>query len=77
MYISRLSALNFKSIRQLELEFVPKINCFVGNNGQGKTNLLDAIYYLSMCKSAFGLTDTQVPTHGEPFFMLQGSYSRK
>lgn len=76
MYISRLSALNFKSIRQLELEFGPKINCFVGNNGQGKTNLLDAIYYLSMCKSAFGVSDTQVLTHGEPFFMLQGTYSR-
>ena len=76
MYIRKLSVLNFKSIRQLELEFAPKINCFVGNNGQGKTNLLDAVYYLSMCKSAFNPNDSQVVTHGESYFMLQGNYLR-
>ena len=77
MYIQKLSVLNFKSIRQLDLEFTPKINCFVGNNGQGKTNLIDAIYYLSMCKSAFNPNDNQVLTHGEQYFMLQGTYSRR
>jgi len=69
--------LNFKSFKQLELEFNSKINCFVGDNGQGKTNLLDAIYYLSMCKSAFNPNDNQVVNHGESFFVIQGKYSRK
>lgn len=76
MYIKKLTIINFKSLKQLDLDFDPKINCFVGNNGQGKTNLLDSIYYLSMCKSAFNPNDSQVVTHGEPFFMLQGNYSR-
>lgn len=77
MFIKKLTAINFKSLRQVELDFDPKINCFVGNNGQGKTNLLDSIYYLSMCKSAFNSADSQVVTHSEQFFMLQGTYSRQ
>jgi len=76
MHLNRISIVNFKSFAQLELEFDSKINCFVGNNGQGKTNLLDAIYYLSMCKSALNPLDSQVVKHGETFFVLQGEYSR-
>lgn len=76
MYLKKLTAINFKSLRQVELDFDPKITCFVGNNGQGKTNLLDSIYYLSMCKSALNSADSQVVTHGEQFFMLQGLYQR-
>jgi DNA replication and repair protein RecF len=77
MHLRGLTVINFKSFKQLELEFNPKINCFVGDNGQGKTNLLDAIYYLSMCKSAFNPNDNQVVNHGESFFVIQGKYSRK
>ena len=77
MYLKRLTAINFKSIGQVDVEFDVKINCFVGNNGQGKTNLLDAIYYLSMCKSSISSTDIQVIRHGQDFFVLQGYYSRQ
>jgi DNA replication and repair protein RecF len=77
MYLKRLTAINFKSINQLDIEFDVKINCFVGNNGQGKTNLLDAIYFLSMCKSSLSSTDLQVIRHGQDFFVLQGFYSRQ
>ncbi len=77
MYLKSLTVLNFKSFKQLELEFNPTINCFVGDNGEGKTNLLDAVYYLSMCKSAFNTSDNQAVNHGESFFMLQGNYSRR
>jgi len=77
MYLKSLTIINFKSFKQQELEFDSKINCFVGNNGQGKTNLLDAIYYLSMCKSAFNPNDNQIVNHDESFFVLQGRYSRR
>ena len=52
MILKRLSILNYKNIGQADLEFSPGVNCFIGQNGMGKTNLLDAIYYLSFCKSA-------------------------
>lgn len=77
MHLNTLTVINFKSFAQLELEFNSKINCFVGDNGQGKTNLLDAIYYLSMCKSAFNPNDNQVLKHGESFFVIQGRYKRR
>ena len=48
MDFRKISLIQFKNYEQLDLEFSPKINCFVGNNGAGKTNLLDAIYYLSL-----------------------------
>ncbi len=76
MYLKRLTAINFKSISQVDIEFDIKINCFVGNNGQGKTNLLDAIYYLSMCKSSLTVNDSQVIRHGQDLFVLQGFYQR-
>lgn len=76
MYLQKLSLLNFKSYLQLDVELHPKINCFVGKNGQGKTNLLDAIYYLSMCKSNFNPIDQQNIRHGESFFVVQGIYMR-
>ena len=52
MILKRISILNYKNLEQAELEFSPKMNCFIGQNGMGKTNLLDAVYYLSFCKSA-------------------------
>ena len=56
------------------MNFSPKINCFIGNNGVGKTNLLDAIYYLSFCKSHFNSIDNQNIKHETDFFMLNGKY---
>ncbi len=76
MFLKRLTIINFKSIPHIDIDLDTKINCFVGNNGQGKTNLLDAIYYLSMCKSSATLSDSQIIRHGQDFFMLQGLYSR-
>ena len=76
MFLKQLSAINFKSYSQIEVEFHSKLNCFIGNNGQGKTNLLDTIYYLSMCKSAFNPIDSQNIKHGEDFFIVQGQYNR-
>jgi DNA replication and repair protein RecF len=75
MYLTRLSLGNFKNYTSAELEFSEKINCFVGNNGVGKTNLLDAMYYLSFTKSFFNLVDYQNIRTGEDFFRLQGVYS--
>ena len=60
MILSRLSIINFKNIAQADLSFSPNINCFLGNNGMGKTNLLDAIYYLSFCKSYSHIADSQM-----------------
>ena len=57
MLLKKLSLINFKNIEQEELAPVAGINCFVGDNGAGKTNVLDAVYYLSMCKSALAMTD--------------------
>lgn len=74
MYLRRVSVTNFKNIREGQLEFSRKINCISGNNGEGKTNLLDAIYYLSMTKSFFSSTDTYTFTFGEEDAALNGSY---
>lgn len=77
MYLSHISLINFKNYDQLDLTFNQKINCFVGDNGTGKTNLLDAIFYLSMTKSYFNSIDTQNIRHGEEYFLIQGEYSRE
>jgi DNA replication and repair protein RecF len=74
MFLDKLSVVNYKSLKQSELELSPKMNCFFGNNGMGKTNLLDAIYYLSFCKSHTNLADTQNIRHDEDFFVIQGFY---
>lgn len=74
MYLKRISLINFKNIEEAQLDLSPRINCFTGDNGTGKTNLLDAVYYLSMCKSAFNLTDSQSTRHGTDSFMINGIY---
>ena len=76
MYLKRISILNYRNLRQVELDFSPKLNCFCGLNGMGKTNLLDAIYFLSFCKSASNPIDSQNILHGADFFMLQGYYEQ-
>lgn len=75
-FLHTLTLLNFKNYEEAALEFSPKINCLVGNNGIGKTNILDAIYYLSLCKSAFTTIDTQNIRYGQEFFVIQGEYNR-
>lgn len=74
MKLEHLSITNYKNISEASLDFSPGVNCLVGKNGMGKTNLLDAIYYLSFCKSFNSVPDGQVMTHGEDFFMLRGQY---
>ncbi|AQS93329.1 DNA recombination protein RecF [Polaribacter sp. BM10] len=75
MYLQKLSLVNFKNIESQSFDFQQKINCFVGNNGVGKTNVLDAIYYLSFAKSYFNSVATQNIRHGESFFMIEGDYN--
>ena len=76
MYIEDISILNFKNISEVNVRFSPKLNCFIGKNGAGKTNLLDALYYLSFCKSFFNSIDQLNINHDESFFMLNGKYKR-
>jgi DNA replication and repair protein RecF len=75
MYLKYLSISNFKNIEQLDIDCSPVLNCFVGNNGEGKTNLLDGIYYLSMCKSKFVSSDYVNIRNREEYFMLKAGYS--
>ena len=77
MVLTRLSILNYRNIAQADLELSSGINCLIGQNGEGKTNLLDAIYFLSMCKSSTGGTDSTCIGHGEEYMMLQGQYERE
>ena len=76
MHIEEISIVNYKNLKDIQVEFSPKLNCFLGNNGAGKTNLLDSIYYLSFCKSFFNSTDLLNINHDESFFMLNGFYKR-
>ncbi len=75
MILERLSIINYKNIAEATLELSPKINCFIGHNGAGKTNVLDAVYFLSFCHSAHTSQDSLVIRHGQEFFVLEGSYS--
>lgn len=74
MYLKRLSLTNFKNYELAELEFSSKINCFTGNNGVGKTNILDAIHYLSLTKSFFNSIDSISIKHGEDYFIIRGVF---
>ena len=74
MRLDKLSLINFKNFESQTFDFQHKINCFVGDNGIGKTNALDAIYYLSFGKSYFNTVATQNIRHNQDFFMVQGEY---
>ena len=74
MILKRISILNYKNLEQVELTFSSKLNCFLGQNGMGKTNLLDAVYFLSFCKSAGNPIDSQNICHDTDFFVIQGFY---
>jgi len=74
MWLEKIEILNYKNHETAKLEFSEQINAFVGSNGSGKTNLLDAIYYLSLTKSAFSTDEQQNIRHTAPFFMLKGDF---
>ena len=74
MYLKELRLANFKNCENAELTFSENVNCFVGLNGAGKTNILDSIYYLSFCKSFFGATDKLNIRHDQDFFSIHGTY---
>ena len=74
MHLQKITLVNFKNFESQTFDFKEKINCFVGNNGVGKTNVLDAIYYLSFAKSYFNPVATQNIRHSEEFFMIEGEY---
>lgn len=74
MTLKHLSILNYKNISEAELDFSSGLNCIIGSNGEGKTNLLDSIRFLSLCKSLGVSQDSLCIRHGEDFFMLKGSY---
>lgn len=76
MWLKQLSLLNFKNYTESTLTFLPQVNAFTGKNGAGKTNLLDAIHYLSLCKSYFNPIDSQHIKKGEDWFMVQGEFER-
>ncbi|MFO7791194.1 MAG: DNA replication/repair protein RecF [Bacteroidales bacterium] len=77
MHLKHIFILNYKNIREFETSFSPRFNCFLGKNGAGKTNLMDAIYYLSFTKSHFNAIDRQNIRHGEDMFVIEGLYKIK
>jgi len=74
MVLAHLSLINFKNYAAAAFDFDPNVNIFTGLNGQGKTNVLDAIHYLSFCKSYFNPIDSQNVRHGEEFFVVEGVF---
>lgn len=74
MYLSQLKLLDFKNYKDADITFESNVNCLVGDNGMGKTNLLDAIYYLSFCKSYFNPIDSQNIRNGAQLFAIHGTY---
>jgi DNA replication and repair protein RecF len=77
MFLEKISILNFKNHKSVDLVFSSRFNCLLGHNGDGKTNLLDAIFYLSFFKSAFNHIDHQVVLHGESFFKVAGTFQKQ
>ena len=77
MILNRLSIFNYKNIASAELDFVPKLNCLVGMNGEGKTNVLDVIHFLSLAKSSTTSMDSQAIMHGQELMSIQGEYEHE
>lgn len=76
MHLESLRLINFKNYASQSLELDERLNLFVGLNGQGKTNLLDAVHFLCLTKSAASLLDRHLVRHGEPFFRLEGRFRK-
>ncbi len=77
LLLQKLTLLNFKNYEEVTFTFSSQLNCIVGENGVGKTNLLDAIHFLCLTKSAFSHIDTQHIRYENPFFMLQGWFEKE
>lgn len=77
MWLKRISILNYKNLEEVETNFSPKMNCIIGKNGMGKTNLMDAVYYLSFCKSSTNPIDSHNIRHESDFFVIQGFYENE
>ncbi len=77
MYLKKISLFNYKNFSEVNFDFDNKINCFVGKNGIGKTNVLDAIFHLSYGKSYFNPLAVQNIKHGEEFFVIEGEFEKK
>lgn len=75
MNLKHLSLINFKNYEELEIDFSEGVNCITGSNGVGKTNLLDAVYYLALTKSYFNPIDRQMVKHGEKMMMVKGEFN--
>ncbi len=76
MKLKHLSVTNFKNIAEASLDFSDNVNCFLGDNGMGKSNLLDALYFMSFCRSFSGAPDSLLITGGETFAIVRGEYER-
>ena len=76
MYLKKISLFNYKNFSEVNFDFDNKINCFVGKNGIGKTNVLDAIFHLSYGKSYFNPLAVQNIKHGEEFFVIEGEFEK-
>ena len=76
LYLQKIKLTNFKNYESQTIDFSTKVNCIVGLNGMGKTNMLDAIYYLCMCKSHFGISDSYIERHGATFFRVEGHFKK-
>jgi DNA replication and repair protein RecF len=77
MLLKDISIVNFKNLQSFEAEFSPRFNCFLGDNGVGKTNIMDSIYYLSFTKSHFNAIDRHNIQHDKELFVIQGNYQKK
>ena len=77
MMLNRLSITNYRNLVLANLDFSPNVNCFVGANGMGKSNVLDAIYYLSFCRGFASAQDSQNVNHDADFFILEGDYEQE
>lgn len=77
MHLQNLQLINFKNYEEAEVQLSSGINCFVGNNGAGKTNILDAVHYLSICKSYMNVIDRQNIRFDQPFFSIQGLWHKE
>ena len=74
LHLASIKLTHFKNYEAAQIHFSPAVNCIVGLNGMGKTNLLDAIYYLCMCKSNFGIADRLVVQDTKDFFRVEGQF---
>ena len=77
MFLKKLSLINYKNFESAEFDFDAKLNCLVGDNGRGKTNVLDAVYHLAFGKSYFNPMSSQNIKHGEDFFVIDGHFEKK